>query len=187
VNDFTHECWLPVVGYEGLYEVSDMGRVRSIDRWVEVPGWSPYLKRGRLLTPNPSTNGYLKVTLCSNRSGARAQETPAVHRLVLEAFRGPCPPGQEARHGPGGKQDNRLVNLTYGTKPENAGDKVRDGTHIHGTISVHARLTEQIVRECRSRYAAKTATTVSLAAEFGVSQRAMWMVVNRKTWKHVVP
>ncbi len=175
------ERWLSVSGLADLYEVSDLGRVRSLDRWVQVPGQSPYLKRGRLLTPSPSANGYLKVTLCS----PRGQRTYAVHRLVLAAFRGPCPAGLEARHGPGGKRDNRLVNLAYGTKPENAEDKVRDGTHIHGIRSVHARLTDEIVRECRERYAAGAATTVSLAAEFGVSQRAMWLAVNGKSWRHV--
>lgn len=185
--DDASERWLPVpiAGCEGLYEVSDQGRVRSLDRWIRVPGWNPYLRHGRILTPGPSENGYLKVTLSVRRNGRRWQITPAVHRLVLEAFVGPCPAGQEARHGPGGQQDNRLVNLSYGTKVQNAQDKRRDGTYVEGSVSVNAKLTEDIVRECRRRYAAGGGTTVSLAAEFGVSQLGMWKAINRQTWRHV--
>ena len=56
---------------------------------------------------------------------------------------------------------------------------------VQGSLSGRAKLTEDIVRECRRRYAARDGDTVSLAKEFGVSQRAMWVAVHRRSWKHV--
>jgi hypothetical protein len=185
--DDASERWLPVPieGCEGYYEVSDLGRARSLDHRAQWRGQGWYVKRGRILKATPTTRGYLHVTVSSFRDGKRKHLTPLIHRLVLEAFVGPCPEGQEARHGPGGQLDNRLVNLCYGTKVQNAQDKRRDGTYVEGTISVNAKLTEDIVRECRSRYAAGDGDTVSLAREFGVSQYTMWRAIHRKAWQHV--
>ncbi len=183
--NITAEEWRPVpmAGFSDIYQVSDLGRVRSLDRMVWTKGHrSLRLQQGRLLTPTPNTNGYLRVRL---RNG-EAHITPDVHRLVLGAFVGPCPPGQVARHGPGGQQDNRLVNLCYGTPAENNGaDKYRDGTILLGEACHSAKLTGEIVRLCRMRYAAGGVSTVSLAAEYGVCQAAMWNAVTGKTWRHV--
>lgn len=109
----THERWLPVPGYEGLYEVSDLGAVRG-----------PRTGDGRL-KPRPHKDGYAKVNLCR---GGR-QKTFLVHRLVLDAFVGPREPGQECRHLDGDPSNNRLTNLAWGTQSENELDKVRHGTH----------------------------------------------------------
>src|SRR5712691_3060160 len=101
------EHWLPIMGWEDLYEVSDLGRIRSLDR--RTPRG---IRRGQVLKPFPGRNGYLSVDL----SRDEVQTRRTMHRLVLEAFIGPCPAGQEARHGPGGSRtDNRLTNLCYGT------------------------------------------------------------------------
>lgn len=103
------ERWLPVPGYEHLYEVSDLGSVRSLDHWADG-GTYRRLMRGRVLKPQVS-QGYLKVFL--SRDGEVGQHQ--VGRLVLEAF-DPAPPGcQGVRvvYGPGGPQDNRLVNLMW--------------------------------------------------------------------------
>ncbi len=181
----TEERWLPVTiaGFEDLYEVSDLGRVRSLDRMVWSRGHkSMYLKRGHLLTPTPDTHGYLGACLTDR---ARKQIKPLVHHLVLNAFVGPCPPGQERRHGPGGRQDNRLVNLCYGTASQNAFDKYRDGTMLYGSRSPRAKLTEATVRECRARHATGDRRVALMAEEFGVSRRTMWSAIAGRTWKHV--
>jgi hypothetical protein len=100
-------------------------------RWRRVPGWPAYKvsSRGgevrgprRLLTPAPDRDGYLYVTL---RDGGRSRRV-AVHVLVLEAFRGPCPPGHEGLHGPEGLQVNDLEALRWGTHRENERDKMRE-------------------------------------------------------------
>lgn len=123
-DDISAESWLPVVGWEGSYEVSDLGRVRSVDRMVPLRGCLTRRAPGRIrkLSLNPS--GYLQ--LCLRVPGTQRART--VHRLVAEAFLGPCPDEQEVRHGPGGTLDNRVANLCYGTSAENKADMVRDGT-----------------------------------------------------------
>lgn len=114
--------WLPVPGWEGEYEVSDLGRVRSVERIV--PRRSvPQTIAARILKTPPASHGYPRVNLC--RNGSYTQRT--VHSLVLEAFVGPCPPGMECLHGNGIRTDARLVNLRWGTSKENKADMVRHG------------------------------------------------------------
>jgi hypothetical protein len=104
---------------------------------------------------------------------------------VAEAFLGPRPDGYQVCHGPAGQLDNRLVNLSYGTRSKNCGaDKYRDGTMTIGTRHGLAKLTDEIVRECRARVAAGE-TRVALAREFGISATAMAMAVKGATWRHV--
>lgn len=103
------EMWLDVPGYEGHYEVSSHGRVRGLRSGVLSP-W-----RGK----------YLAVTL--KRSGVG--QTLRLHKMVMLAFVGPCPRGQEVRHLNGDAIDNRLVNLAYGTPSENRQDTLLHGRH----------------------------------------------------------
>jgi hypothetical protein len=118
------EAWLPVPGYEGVYEVSDLGRVRSVDRTVTGRAGSPRPLRGKILRPYMS-RGYEIIQLA--RFGRR--EYRPVHRLVLLAYVGPPPLGHEACHGDGDRVNNRLANLRWGTKSENMQDKLLHGTN----------------------------------------------------------
>lgn len=165
------ETWARVPGVPG-YQVSDMGRVRSLDRYVKARTGKLSHYQGQVLRPYPSgNNGYLTVQL---PGGERR-----VHLLVLEAFAGPCPEGMEALHGPGGKLDNRWPeNLCWGTRSENMLDKHRDGTMYQ------AKLTAGAVAACRVRSAAGEGT-VTLAAEFGVAVGTMRDALQRRTWRHV--
>jgi hypothetical protein len=121
VPDATHETWRPIPGYECLYEVSDLGRVRSLPR----KGGNNRTYGGKILKLILSAP-YLNVAL--SHDGIEAKHR--VHSLVMLAFAGPRPVGQEVRHGPGGALDNRLTNLCYGTPAENSADMVRDGTVV---------------------------------------------------------
>ena len=125
------ETWLPIPGYEGLYEVSDHGRVRSLDR-LRVNG-SPI--PGRIHSPYDTQNGYLAIKL-SSAQGKRSSVN--LHSIVTAAFFGPKPEGMWVRHLNDIKHDNRITNLAYGTPPENAVDAVTNGrnykakqTHCH--------------------------------------------------------
>lgn len=109
------ERWLPVVGYETAYEVSDQGRVRSIYR----SGSS-----GRVLTPALS-DGYPRVHL----STAEKHGCYFVHHLVLTTFVGPRPEGLEAAHRNGVRTDACLGNLYWATKEQNIADLIRHGNH----------------------------------------------------------
>lgn len=168
----TDERWLPVVGYAGWYEVSDQGNVMSLPRQTTS---------GKLLKPQIGTKGYRQVGL--SKYGKVTHKR--ISRLVLEAFVGPCPPGYEACHGPGGQLDDSLPNLSWGTLSKNQGeDRVRDGTSNRGERCGSVRLTEDIVLECRLRYAGGE-TQTALAIEFGVSSGAMNRAIKGYTWSHL--
>lgn len=120
-----NEIWRPVVGWEGLYEVSDLGRVRSFGRVAKCGHGGTRFLKGRLLKAFSGTSGHLRVDLSLD-----GKRTPsAIHRLVLEAFVGPCPEGQEVLHWDDDPTNNTLGNLRYGTRSENLLDKVRNGRH----------------------------------------------------------
>lgn len=135
------EIWKPVVGYEGLYEVSDQGRVRSLPRVVENKGrWKRCKSRvhGRMLDPTQDDSGRLSVMLSRDGKARRYK----VHRIVLNTFVGPRPPGMECRHFPDRDQkNNRLTNLSWGTHIENELDKVVHGTLMRGEYHASSKLT----------------------------------------------
>lgn len=120
------ERWLPVVGHEGSYEVSDRGGVRSIERLVARSNGTSQWQSSVSLRQRLRRGGYLRVEL---RNDGRRRDV-GVHRLVLEAFVGPCPPEQECCHGPGGPADNRLENLRWDTKSANSQDRISAGTDV---------------------------------------------------------
>lgn len=121
----TPEEWRPVVGYEGLYEVSDHGSVRSLDREVKYSNGGVRIHRGRMLRPDRHRNGRLQVCLYRNGKGPQHM----VHRLVLEAFVGPCPPGMIGCHWDDDPDNNHVSNLRWDTISANMQDKVRNGGH----------------------------------------------------------
>ena len=117
------EEWRPVVGYEGSYEVSAHGRVRSVDRTVEFKNGVRRSFHGRAIKPQPTKGGHLRVTLCLGDSRRKTR----VHRLVLEAFVGPCPEGMEGCHNDGNPQNNHVDNLRWDTRGNNCLDTVKHG------------------------------------------------------------
>lgn len=138
------ELWRPVLGYEGLYEVSDHGRVRSLDRITRTKAGHNARFRGQLLTLN-QTQGKLWVGL----SRGDKQSTRAVHRLVLDAFVGPRPDGLIGCHNDGNAFNNNLSNLRWDTYSSNTRDSVQHGTHYqhHRTHCKNGHLyTEESLR-----------------------------------------
>ena len=119
------ERWLPVNGYEGHYEVSDLGGVRSLDR-ITSQG---HQWRGRVMKQTPMPTGYLMVNLWRDNKS----RMHLVHRLILTAFVGPAPEGCEVLHGDGNPAHNDLVNLTWGTHSENQLAQVAHGTHANAS------------------------------------------------------
>lgn len=126
----TNEEWRAVVGYEGLYEVSDQGRVRSVPRVIKDRSGRQQRWKGKVLALAESGRGkYFSVGLPGGR-------TAHVHVLVAAAFIGLRPDGLEVCHGNGDHHDNRAENLRYGTPSDNMTDRVRHGTH-HQTRKTH--------------------------------------------------
>lgn len=115
------ERWKDVVGFEAAYEVSEHGAVRSKTRVLnDGRQW-----RGRWLKTRAQKGGYLGVTLSLDGTTRSA----LVHRLVLEAFVGPCPPGMEGCHKDDRPENNHLANLRWDTRSANAADQIANGNH----------------------------------------------------------
>jgi hypothetical protein len=114
----------PVVGYEGHYEVSNDGDIRSLDQWVKRGSNGLHLLPGRVLRQSARKYGHRYVVL----KVARVPKHCYVHRAVLDAFVGPCPDGMECRHLDGNAANNKLDNLAWGTPAENRRDIALHGT-----------------------------------------------------------
>lgn len=120
------ECWKDIPEFEGYYQVSDLGRVRSVDRHIpNSRGVGTRLMRGKILSPRVmEPYGHLLVLL----SMGSKRWTKCVHRLVLLTFIGPCPPGQESCHNDGKSSHNHLTNLRWDTHTNNMLDTRKHGT-----------------------------------------------------------
>ena len=178
------EVWRSVVGWEGFYEVSSLGRVKSLARryWTtggRVPHWCNI--RERILKPAKNGCGYWFVAL--SRDGKLT--TYVIHRLVAEAFIGPRPAGMDTCHGANGKDDNTLANLTYGTHSQNMRDCLRDGTHQHGERGSNAKLTSAQVAEIRSLKGKRLQREIATA--FGISRSCVSLIWSGKTWTLSAP
>ena len=128
INATRKEQWRPIPGYEGSYEVSDHGNVRSVDRYVNYKTGQRILHRGKILKlQHFQTTGYPYVNLWKNNTCAPR----TIHSLVMETFVGPREKGTEVCHNNGVRTDNRLTNLRYGTSTENNLDIIRHGNHAN--------------------------------------------------------
>ena len=111
------EIWKDIVGYEGLYQVSNLGRIRSLDRYVNsaIKNSNKVIKKGKILKPNPNWNNYLQVHLSKNGKGKMS----VVHRLVAQTFI-PNPNNlPQVNHIDGNKFNNSIENLEWCTAKEN--------------------------------------------------------------------
>lgn len=170
------EEWRAIPGYEGLYEVSSLGRVRSLDRITR----KARKVRGVILKSYTSKrSGYQYITFYAKDKWKGFR----VHSLVLLAFVGPRPEGKQSRHLNGVRTDNRLCNLAYGTPSENHADKRVHGTLLAGDTHPRSRLTEVAVRDIRLRRNA--ASQAQLANEYGVKRQTISNVLRGRTWAHV--
>lgn len=170
------ENWKPVVGHEGAYEVSDLGRVRSLPRSAPVMLADGRVTQRRLpgktLKPGLDSAGYLSVQLGRKAGSVR------VHWLVLSAFVGPAPAGAQRLHNDGCRTNNALANLRYGTRSENMQDLFR-----HGQRALSADQVE-LIRE-RKAAGFEPNDKKKLAAEFGVSISTINDVAAGRTYAYL--
>lgn len=171
------ENWTSAYGYEPYYEISDLGRVRSLSRNVLSSHGRNRHFTGKILKPIVNSVGYAVVNLSVH--GKKKQRT--VHSMVLESFICPKPDGTEACHSNGIRTDARLSNLRWDTRVENHYDKIGHGTHLQGELHGNAKLTDEIVIHIR----AKKMRACDAARQFGISKSNAKRIVNLTAWKHI--
>ena len=179
----TPEEWRPVVGYEGRYEISDRGRIKSLIRGGKIS-----------LGGRDSSKGDTRIRSGLSSGGSRRYFY--IHTMVLTAFFGPKPDGHECAHWDGDPTNNHISNLRWATHKENADDAKRHGTlasgsrngmnttpdsRPNGTRNGRAKLTAQDVLRLREmRDEGLSYTEMGLA--FGVHRTTIRRAINGERW-----
>lgn len=178
------EEWRDVRSYEGVYQVSNHGRVRRLTKPVSLGGGP--LDEPLMLRPWRMKIGYHQVTLAVGQRKRKEY----VHILVADAFLGPRPPGHYVAHLDGNSGNSTLANLAYVTPTENNAHKRVHGTHRidAGPNASNARLTAEQVRQMRAlraRHGPRKLPMRELGRMFGVSREAAYAVCRRLTYRNV--
>ncbi len=168
------EIFKDVVGYEGIYMVSNLGRVKSLERPVATWAGTRVI-RTKLLKQGINDAGYRIVGLYKNRK----QYTYTVHWLVAAAFIGPRPDGYHCCHNDGNRTNNVVSNLRYDTPKGNSADKILHDTHQRGERHGLSKLTEVQVLAIRSDKRPRRA----VAADYGITRTSVSDIRLRKTWQ----
>lgn len=171
------EIWLDVVGYEGLYEASNLGKVRrsysAPHRSLGVPG--------QVLKPAIQKNGYHTISLSSDGN----VKNHKVSRIILSAFCGPEPfDGAHAAHNDGDKSNNKLTNLRWASPRENQKDIERHNRRCKGSDVFGAVLNDDSVKEIRRRIGSGERNP-QIAKDFRVSISTIHLIRHGRIWKHV--
>ncbi|WP_010545222.1 NUMOD4 motif-containing HNH endonuclease [Sphingomonas elodea] len=175
------EIWRPVPGWEGYYEASSEGRVRSLDREVRFRNSRGTevrrVLKGRVLKPhkNEGRGGYLSINLSVDGVINHRE----VHTLVCAAFHGPRPGGMQAAHRDGNPSNCRSDNLRWATPSENALDRVDHGTMQCGERHYAAKLTADAVAGIK----ASNLSLARLADEYGVAPQTISKVRTGRAWR----
>lgn len=176
------EQWLPLVDFEGLYEVSDQGRIRTVPR--EYSDNSGFIKVSyirkvplRYLSLTPARCGYIMIGLSTHD---KSKVKRMVHRLVANTFIPNPSNKKEVNHINGNKHDNRVENLEWCTPKENIQHSVKIGSHP-------TKLTKEKVLEIRRLYIRgySGCNTSDLGKIYNISGATVSAIVNRKIWKHI--
>lgn len=174
------EIWKPVVGYEGIYEVSDFGRVKSMSRDVASGCGATRTLREIVLVPCADKDGYFHVGLWAEQKMVRR----SVARLVAAAFHGAAD-GKQVNHIDGNRQNNSADNLEWVTLQEN----IQHSIHVlkskkRGAATAAAKLTEEDVARIRDLLASG-ATPKEVAQQFNIHRNNVYSIRDGRTWKQV--
>lgn len=176
------EIWKQVAGYEGLYEVSNIGRVKSLERTL-VSNRCTVVKKSKIKPLNNAFNGYLSCALLNNGS----IKTHFVHRLVAFAFIQNEFNKPFVNHKNGIKTDNRVENLEWCTRSENAKHSFTIGLQDNkGESHPKHKLSSEQVLEIRAKYKPYVYERKKLAEEYGVGWTTIKGIVNNKQWRHLL-
>lgn len=175
------EIWKDVVGYEGMYMVSSLGRMKSNERTIQRKKVGNYVQKEAFIS-GTEYHGYIKTSL--RKDGLKKDRF--IHCLVAEAFLGVKPKGMEVCHSDGNRKNNKIENLRYGTRSDNVRDAIKHGNHFtpfrtKGVERPYAKLNDDLVRYIRS----SSETTHKLSKLLNVSKWAISNARNKISWVHV--
>lgn len=176
------EEWRDIVGYEGYYQVSNKGRVKSLDRYIDR-GAGQTLLKGIIRKPTPDKDGYIRISLWGKKRGMGR-----VHRLVAHAFISNPKNKPQINHKNGIKDDNRIENLEWATLSENrqhAYDTgLQNGKGVQGEKCNFSKLNKYQVLTIKTLLGSGF-SNIHIAKEMGVTPSNISYIKNGKTWKHL--
>ena len=173
-----NERWRPIMEFQGLYEISNFGRVRSISRYVAIGNQGgKRLIEGKILK-HRLTSGYPSIMLYDGKKEANR----LIHRLLALAF---IPgTGEVVRHLDGNPLNFRLDNLAWGSYVDNEADKLAHGKTAMGETHGNAKLNDYLVIKIREMHK-NGFSQIDIARAVGVGRGAVGCVVRRETWRHI--
>lgn len=174
------EIWKSITGYEGKYEVSNLGRVKSLSRIIKQKNGRQRRSKERILVPARMGN-YHGVVLC-NDNGMKKHY---IHRLVCTAFMGePTGDRNVTNHKDGDKFNNNASNLEWVTYSENLNHAYRNGLQsCYGENSHYSKFSDEVVKKVREQYATGKFLQVELAEMHGISKMQIHRIVKYKNRK----
>lgn len=177
----TEEIWKPIVGFEGLYEISSFGNIKSLQRLTYYSDGRVFNQPEIIKSVRKQKDGYVMVTLSKETKKFNIR----VHNLVADHFI----PKEEGRncinHKDGNKSNNSISNLERCTYKENSLHAVKTGLIKQGKESPHSKLKESDILEIRKIYVENNETMERIGSRFGISFQNVSQIINRKTWKNV--
>ena len=177
------ELWLPINGYEGLYSISSLGRVKSFDRVLITRGGGTYVKKGRILKGAFTTKGYMFVTLAVNKRN----KIHSIHRMVAAAFIENPQKLPQVNHKDGVKTNNKADNLEWCDNNYNQRHAIENGLNnqAKGENCGTSKFTEKTVLDIRAMYATNKYSKSEIGRIFGISKSNTIHIINRKGWEHI--
>lgn len=177
------EIWKSVTGYP-YYEVSNLGRVRTLNRWVEYMRMGKLMRRlikGQLIKPVADKDGYVFVGLVGY--GSKPKCIKYVHRMVARAFHGKPPPGKDhVLHGDDCPSNNIATNLRWGSNLDNVKDRDSKGRQASGARNGWAGITDKQARDSRTYVLLPEVTVSDIMELLGIKEGLARSILNGRHW-----